>query len=114
VQNPTLAIFAAAPPVVWLPLVILLLVLGPLMEELLFRGWLLGGLRERMGDGWALLLTSLLFALGHLSLWNAPGHFLGGLILGWVALRSGSITTSLALHSLWNLTWLIRVLAQLP
>lgn len=113
-QNPTLALFATA-PLPWLfPLLGILLVAGPLFEELLFRGWLLGGLRSDMGDRWALVVSSLLFTLAHGSFWNVPSHFLGGMILGWVALRTGSISTSLALHALWNLSWLCWAFAYLP
>jgi sodium transport system permease protein len=70
-------------------------------EELLFRGLILQGLR-RWGKWKALLVSSLLFALAHSSIYRlAPTLFLG-LILGWVAWRSGSIFTSMLVHFLNN------------
>lgn len=53
-------------------------------EELVFRGWLWGELRQRMGERQALLLQAVVFALVHP--WSAAPGFgavglLGGLIL---------------------------------
>ncbi len=78
-------------------------------EEPLFRGFLWGYLRKaKWRDGWIWLFQAGLFWLGHIyyfgklpiSFWLvAPA---GGLILGWLAWRSRSITTSLAAHAAVN------------
>lgn len=113
-QNPTLALFAAAPTAALILLTCLTLFAGPFFEEILFRGWLLGGLQEKLGDVGSILVSSLLFAIAHGSLWNAPSLFTGGCVLGWVAVRSGSVTSCILLHAMWNLTWLCRAFVSLP
>jgi membrane protease YdiL (CAAX protease family) len=112
--NPALKVLAEATPatVVWL--VLWIVVVAPICEETLFRGWMLQGLRRPLGDKAGLLVTSLLFALGHGSFWNVPSLIWGGLVLGWVSLRSGSVTSSMLVHGAWNLTWILRGLASLP
>jgi membrane protease YdiL (CAAX protease family) len=74
-----------------------------LAEELFFRGYLLTRLCDWLGDRWGILLSSLIFGVGHIVSRVSqhglayPGHdlmlglqtFLGGLLLGWVYLRSG-------------------------
>lgn len=113
-RNPTLAILLRADGLNLLGFVILAVVVGPFLEELLFRGWLLPGLLTSLSQGQALVASSALFALSHGSFWNAPGQFAGGLILGWTVLRTGSITSSVVIHGGWNLFWLIRVCAAGP
>ncbi len=70
----------------------------PLMEELLFRGFL-----WNLGEYWlppwvVLILTSLMFAVFHMS----PAHVLGVLLhaffLGWLRMHSGSIWPSVLAH----------------
>src|SRR5579871_5441824 len=99
-------------------LVALLLVLGPLVEELLFRFALWCPLERLTGErAWvALLATTLLFSLGHFQAWfyvPAPVKnfvlyqtaytFLLGLWWGLVYLRTRAIGATLALHFLFNL-----------
>lgn len=112
-RNPTLAVFDAAPAAVWIPLALWLVAVGPLLEEVLFRGLLLSALSNRYGDRTGLLLSSLLFALAHRSLWTFPYLLAGGLVLGWLARRSGSLATCIVAHSLWNLTWLVQAFVSL-
>jgi membrane protease YdiL (CAAX protease family) len=112
--DPTLGLLAAASRGMLVPLTLLAVIVGPIFEELLFRGWLLGSLRERWGDRWGVIGSALLFALVHGSFWNAPALFVGGLVLGWVALRSGSLACCVVAHGLWNLTWLCQAMATLP
>ncbi len=113
-RNPTLALLLRAQGLNLLGFVMLAVILGPFLEELLFRGWLMPGLLSSLGQREALLVSSALFALSHGSFWNAPGQFAGGLILGWTVLRTGSITSSVVIHGGWNLFWLIRVFASAP
>ncbi len=48
---------------------LVLVVLAPIVEEIIFRGWLYGRLRARMGVVGAILITSALFGLLHFQ-WN--------------------------------------------
>jgi membrane protease YdiL (CAAX protease family) len=78
---------------------------APLLEELLFRGFLLPGwAASRLGPTGAIGLSSALWALGHMQ-YDAFGMahvFCLGVLLGWLRLRSGSIFTPMILHALQN------------
>lgn len=91
-----------------LPLALLVISLGPLVEELLFRGALLSALLRRMHTGWAVAVSSLLFACVHLPdlgfLWYAvPNLALLGAVLAWLRLRSGSLWPAVVAHGMNNL-----------
>lgn len=77
-------------------------VVAPLTEEALFRGLLLRGFVRRWGEGPALFLSSALFALFHLNVWQAPTAFLAGLFLGWLCLRTGTLFYAVLAHALFN------------
>jgi membrane protease YdiL (CAAX protease family) len=80
-----------------------LVVIVPICEEMLFRGLLLRGLNYTYGAVPALLVSSILFGLSHLRLPTAilPA-MVAGLFLGLIALRTGSIWPSIALHAAVN------------
>ncbi len=80
---------------------IMLAVLPPIFEEIAFRGILMQSLR-RFGDGFALLVSSILFGLFHLNMIQAPYAFLLGLWLGYLVLRTGSLRISMVLHACIN------------
>lgn len=91
-----------------IPLVLLVISLGPVVEELLFRGVLLSALLQRLHVVPSVLITSALFALAHLAglhfHWYAvPQLFLLALLLAWLRLRSGSIWPSVVAHGSNNL-----------
>jgi Predicted metal-dependent membrane protease len=101
-----------------IPLVLVVISVGPLVEELLFRGVLLSALLQRWHAGWAVTLTSLAFALIHLPglqyQWYAlPGLALLALVLAWLRLRSGSIWPAVVAHGVNNLLavlgWFVAV-----
>jgi len=70
-------------------------------EELLFRGLILSGLR-RYGSWPAIVISSLLFALAHASIYRLLPTFCLGLLLGHVVQRTGSIACSMLVHALNN------------
>ena len=91
-----------------IPLMLVVVSVGPLVEELLFRGVLLSALLQRWHVGCAVTLTSLAFALIHLPglqyQWYAlPGLALLALVLAWLRLRSGSIWPAVVAHGVNNL-----------
>lgn len=84
-----------------LPAVVLV---GPLVEELLFRGALLSVLRTRLGDGWAIAVSAVIFGAVHLPdldwLWYAvPNLMLVGVFCAWLRVRSGSIWPGFVAHA---------------
>ena len=91
-----------------IPLALMAVSLGPLVEELLFRGVLLSALLQRRGSATAIVLSSVLFALMHLpglnwQVFAVPNLLLLALALAWLRLRSGSIWPSVLAHGIYNL-----------
>jgi len=82
---------------------LLLAVLPPIFEEIAFRGIFMQSLR-RFGDGFALLVSALLFGLFHLNMVQTPYAFLLGLWFGYLVLRTGSLRISMVLHACINLS----------
>ena len=79
-----------------------LIVLGPLFEELVFRGAVFKVLK-RFGIGFAMVISSLLFALMHGTLSQIIVTFFIGMILSYLVYRSNSILPSVLVHSANNL-----------
>lgn len=77
-----------------------------LAEEFLYRGLILG-LLKRFGEGFALISSSLLFGIMHGNFEQIPFAFLVGLVLGYAAIKSGSILTAVAIHAFNNLIPLV-------
>lgn len=75
---------------------------APFIEELLMRGFLLGGLEPRYGTFCALLISSLLFALLHFNTVQSLSAFLCGIVLGVLYLKTGSILCCIIAHSGYN------------
>lgn len=84
-----------------------IVVLGPIIEEIVFRGAVMRKL-EKYGANFALVVSSLIFALYHIILFQAVFAFFVGLILGYVAGRF-SIKWSMLLHMLNNSLAVISV-----
>jgi len=81
--------------------VVALVVIAPVTEELLFRGLILRGVASRHGELAGLLLSSMLFGAMHHGTSMFPA-LLAGLLLGMVALSTGSTLASMLLHAAVN------------
>lgn len=79
-----------------------LTVVPAIFEEIAFRGVLMQSLR-RFGDSFALLTSSILFALVHISPLSMPNAFLMGLVIGYFVLFTGSVHTGMIIHLVHNL-----------
>jgi sodium transport system permease protein len=82
--------------------VLSIVVLPAVCEELAFRGFILSGLRRRFKPWTAILLSSFLFALYHLNVFQLLPTFLLGAVLGLLTVRSGSILPAMLFHLLHN------------
>lgn len=95
-------------PLFWAAIV----VLGPVFEEVFFRGFLFAGLvRSRLGAAGTVVVTALAFAAIHLQydLYGIATVFAIGLLLGWARLRTGSLTLTIALHVVFNLVAMLEL-----
>jgi len=80
--------------------VLYVVLLGPVLEEIIFRGAVLRSL-EPFGQNFAIVVSSLLFGLYHLMLFQGVFAFFIGLVLAYCAIRF-SIKWAILLHILNN------------
>lgn len=94
-----------------------LVVLPPLVEELVFRGYLFGGLRRAFSPIVTALIVSVLFAIPHSwqstdgsTLWNAAiDTFALSLVLCYLRERTGAIWAGIGVHALKNLVAFLAI-----
>ena len=88
-------------------------VVAPVAEEIVFRGFLFRGLT---GQSPIIVIssTSLFWAMAHVGMaWSMKLQIvLLGLLLGWMRWRSGSAVLPMLMHGLWNL-WVLLGLAYI-
>lgn len=75
---------------------------GPVVEDLFFRGALFRGLRRSSGRWITVTVTAAAFALVHLDPRMLPIAFLGGVVLGYLRDATGSVVTSTVAHVAYN------------
>lgn len=88
------------------------IVVAPLEEEIIFRGLLYPPLHRKVGRVLAIVITSLIWTQTHFE--NLPTSiaiFIIGIILGWLYSRSGSLLTTIILHSFKN-SWILVYLLK--
>jgi uncharacterized protein len=99
-QGEIKALLAALPktPIYFLLQFVAVAIAAPIVEELLFRGYLQTALTNRFGPMIAILLASFLFALVHFQPYAIPALMLIGLTFGYLYHRTGSLKVNIALH----------------
>jgi ABC-type Na+ efflux pump permease subunit/membrane protease YdiL (CAAX protease family) len=73
-------------------------VLPGICEELVFRGFLLSGLRSKLPNAAAIVLVGLIFGLYHINVEKIPIVTLMGILLAFICLRCGSIYPAMLVH----------------
>jgi uncharacterized protein len=91
--------------------------LGPLCEELAFRGFMLPLLTRSFGTVVGIVLTAIPFGLLHGQqygwLWQQVVLVtMAGVVFGWVRWYSGSTAASTMMHATYNLTFFVFYLIQ--
>jgi len=79
-----------------------MVIAAPVVEEILFRGYILDAIREIHGDTVAILGSAGLFGLLHLEPYVVGMATLGGVIYGWIRIKTGSLWPSIVSHMVWN------------
>jgi membrane protease YdiL (CAAX protease family) len=74
-----------------------LCILAPFCEEFIFRGVILQNLRK-FGNGFAVVLSALLFSLVHGNLVQMPLAFIMGLFFGFLVIEFNSIWVTIIMH----------------
>lgn len=90
---------------------VLVCIIAPVCEEIIFRGIILEGLLQRYHAPSAIVISSLLFGSIHLNLWQFVAASAGGMLSGWVYYKTRSVLPCIWLHAINNL---MSVLVFLP
>lgn len=89
-------------PLEYVAAFIALVILPPIAEELVFRGYLFGRLREKFGFWLSSIVVSIVFGIVHMQ-WNvAVDVAVLSLFLCYLRERTGSIWASIVLHAIKN------------
>ena len=97
---------------VWWALLIGAAIGAPIAEELLFRGFLFGVLRQtRLRLAGTMFVTAALWAALHMqySLYGLAAIFCIGLYLGWLREKTGSLIPPVVCHALYNGTIVVAL-----
>jgi membrane protease YdiL (CAAX protease family) len=95
----------ASGPVGWILLTLIVVVGAPIVEELFFRGLLLRSLQKRGLPDWAsIVLCAAIFGAVHFQLLQFVGLFVIGLVLSYMAVRTGRLGLSIFTHVGFNAT----------
>lgn len=76
--------------------------LGPVVEEIVMRGFVLSGLRNTYGVLIALIVSALLFALIHFNFVQTISALICGLVLGALYICTNSLFCCILAHFLYN------------
>ena len=73
-------------------------ILAPITEEIVYRGYMLNRLLSWFNEKHSILITTVLFAIGHVSILWIAYAFVMGLLLAKVSIEEDNIAYSIALH----------------
>ncbi len=99
VWNQILAEFHQVPLIV---AVFLVAILPGVCEELLFRGFLLRGIRQRYSDTTAVVVVGVLFGVFHLDPYRFLPVTLLGILFGYMVVKTGSLVPGMIAHAINN------------
>lgn len=86
---------------------LLALFVGPIVEEVVFRGYLQSSLAKKTPLWTAVLITSIVFTIGHSPIILWPMYFLYSATWTWIYVRTGSIKIAVLIHFLSNLFYTV-------
>lgn len=81
---------------------ILVVILAPTLEEIVFRGLILRGFLQHYSVKKAVIVSAILFGLFHMNIWQFLGAFAWGIVAGWWFIETRSLFYCIAGHSLMN------------
>ena len=90
-------------PFAMLPLLLADAVVDPVVEEVIFRGWIQGRLSREFGPEIAIVTAAGIFAAVHLSAWDIPPLFLLGLASGYTVYLTRSIWAGVMMNAAFSL-----------
>ena len=89
--------------------VILLICVQPgIIEELAFRGIIFNALRKLLSVRETVIISSVMFAIIHLSLFSLPTLFLMGVMFAWLRLKTGVLWVPMVCHFTHNFLCIVQ------
>ena len=86
------------------------IIVAPVAEEVIFRGYFYGVIRRYGGRIPAILTSSLLFAAIHVHLPSVPGLILLATILCLLYERTGSLWAPITMHAAFNASTIVYLM----
>ena len=100
---------SANSPLILILIFISLAISAPLIEELIFRGYILDSLRTNYSDLFSIFTSGILFGFMHwdplfgfFDIYQTGAATIGGFLYGWLRIKTGSLWPSIICHSIWN------------
>lgn len=84
-------------------------IIAPIAEEVVFRGVLLSALDRRWGAWAAVILSSVIFSLMHVTPFSIPPILVFGLVLGCLFVWTRSLTVCIVAHAVFNLSGIVAI-----
>lgn len=84
-------------------------VIAPIVEELFFRGLLLGAMQRRWGTPAAVVASSMFFGATHFQPLQFAGLTFAGLVFALAVVRTGRLGTAIAVHAGFNATTFVAL-----
>lgn len=82
--------------------IVLVCLIAPIVEEMLFRGVILRSFLQQYPSGVAIVHSAAVFGLAHLNVYQFVGAFLTGLLLGKLYERTRSLLPCILVHGFYN------------
>jgi membrane protease YdiL (CAAX protease family) len=113
VPSPFDAMMGSVSAVVFLGIVAV--VIAPMSEELVFRGFLQPLFSRTFGAGVGILITSVVFGLLHGKEYSWAWQYIvaisvAGLVFGWIRLRTKSVIPSMLMHGCYNAVFFVALI----
>lgn len=89
----------SAPPVINF---ICVVIMAPVLEEILFRGFILGALKKAMHPWVAIFISALVFGIAHGTPIGIIYATALGIVMGWICVKFDSVVPSIIFHMAYN------------
>jgi len=100
---------SASDPLILFLLFTLLSICAPLVEELIFRGYILDSIRGNHSDNLAIIGSGIMFGFMHwdpifgfFDLYQTGHAVIAGFLYAWLRLKTGSLWPCIICHAIWN------------
>ena len=108
-QLPVLLVQNGGSPVEMALMICLIVIVAPICEELVYRGFLFRYMQHRLPRGLSIIVPSLIFALMHFNLYSFMPLFVLSIALCIVYRTSGNLVSAITLHALFNLVNMVMI-----